>query len=192
MYQILCVILFGMGTVGCYLNRRNFQIMLQCIEVMLLSVNLVFLTGSVTVDDLNGQQMRLWVLTAAAAETAQGQALCVLYFRLRSTQDVELIGLMKGSNSTLLKVLPAKLVNFNFIESSKNDYCYQYFLFVYFSLDRTFEQMDGRLCHRVGPSSYLVHCSQLGAFCFHLGQLERKCFQRNSQSKSSNQPQFFL
>jgi NADH-quinone oxidoreductase subunit K len=46
--------------------------MILCIEVMLLSVNLVFLTGSVTVDDLNGQLMALWVLTAAAAETALG------------------------------------------------------------------------------------------------------------------------
>ena len=99
-YLNICVLLFGMGAIGTFLNRRNFLIMLQCIEVMQLSVNLVFLTGSVTVDDLNGQQMRLWVQTAAAAETAQGQALCVQYFRLRSTQDVEQIGLMKGSKMT--------------------------------------------------------------------------------------------
>lgn len=92
-----CVVLFGMGALGTFQNRRNFQIMILCIEVMLLSVNLVFQTGSVTVDDLNGQQMALWVQTAAAAETALGQALCVQYFRLRSTLDVELISLMKGS-----------------------------------------------------------------------------------------------
>lgn len=92
-----CVVLFGMGAIGTFLNRRNFLIMLLCIEVMLLSVNQVFQTGSVTVDDLNGQLFALWVLTAAAAETAQGQALCVQYFRLRSTQDVEQITLMKGS-----------------------------------------------------------------------------------------------
>ena len=96
LYQQTCIILFSMGAIGTFLNRRNFLIMLQCIEVMLLSVNLVFQTGSVTVDDLNGQQMALWVQTAAAAETAQGQALCVQYFRLRSTLDVEQIGLMKG------------------------------------------------------------------------------------------------
>ena len=97
LYQCTCVVLFGMGAIGTFQNRRNFQIMLLCIEVMQLSVNQVFQTGSVAVDDLNGQQMALWVLTAAAAETAQGLALCVLYFRLRSTLDVELIGLMKGS-----------------------------------------------------------------------------------------------
>lgn len=47
-------------------------------------------------DDLHGQLMALWVLTAAAAETALGLALCVLYFRLRSTLDVELMSLLKG------------------------------------------------------------------------------------------------
>lgn len=96
MFQTVCTVQFGMGAIGTFLNRRNFQIMLLCIEVMQLSVNQVFLTGSVTVDDQNGQLMALWVLTAAAAETALGQALCVQYFRLRSTLDVEQIGLMKG------------------------------------------------------------------------------------------------
>lgn len=97
LFQCTCLCQFLMGALGTFQNRRNFLIMILCIEVMLLSVNLVFLTGSVTVDDLNGQLMALWVLTAAAAETALGQALCVLYFRLRSTLDVELISLMKGS-----------------------------------------------------------------------------------------------
>lgn len=97
LYLCTCVVQFSMGAIGTFQNRRNFLIMLLCIEVMQLSVNQVFQTGSVTVDDLNGQQMALWVQTAAAAETAQGQALCVQYFRLRSTQDVEQMSLMKGS-----------------------------------------------------------------------------------------------
>lgn len=96
LFLCTCIVLFGMGALGTFQNRRNFLIMLLCIEVMLLSVNLVFQTASVSIDDLNGQQMALWVLTAAAAETAQGQALCVQYFRLRSTLDVEQISLMKG------------------------------------------------------------------------------------------------
>nr|ALF99711.1 NADH dehydrogenase subunit 4L [Sphaeropleales sp. YC001] len=96
MFLCTTFVLFGMGALGTFLNRRNFLIMILCIEVMLLSVNLVFLNASVSVDDVNGQLMALWVLTAAAAETALGLALCVLYFRLRSTLDVELISLMKG------------------------------------------------------------------------------------------------
>lgn len=88
--------MFFLAALGTFQNRRNFQVMQQCIEAMLLSVNMVFQTASVRLDDVNGQLLALWVLTAAASETALGQALCVQYFRLRSTLDVELISQQKG------------------------------------------------------------------------------------------------
>jgi NADH-quinone oxidoreductase subunit K len=90
------IFLFILGAIGTFLNRRNFLIMLMCIELMLLSANLLFLTGSTLLDDTSGQLMALWVMTAAAAETALGLALCVLHVRLRSTLDVELMNLLKG------------------------------------------------------------------------------------------------
>lgn len=96
------LILFIMGAIGTFLNRRNFIIMLMCIELMLLSANLVFLTSSAMLDDTSGQLMALWVMTAAAAETALGLALCVLHMRLRSTLDVELMNLLKGSSITYI------------------------------------------------------------------------------------------
>jgi NADH-quinone oxidoreductase subunit K len=99
LFLLTHLVLFAMGAVGTFLNRRNFIIMLMCIEVMLLATNLVFLTASVALDDITGQLLALWVMTAAAAETALGLALCVLYYRLRATLDVELINLMKGSYS---------------------------------------------------------------------------------------------
>lgn len=95
-------VLFIMGAIGTFLNRRNFIIMLLCIELMLLAANLVFLTASVILDDINGQLLALWVITAAAAETALGLALCVLYYRLRGTLDIELMNLIKGSNLIVL------------------------------------------------------------------------------------------
>lgn len=106
------LILFMMGALGTFLNRRNFIIMLLCIELMLLAVNLVFLTASVALDDMNGQLLALWVMTAAAAETALGLALCVLHYRLRATLDVELINLMKGSfkNFAFFKKKPSVLL----------------------------------------------------------------------------------
>ena len=96
LFFIVFCTLFVMGTVGTFLNRRNFVIILLQIEVMLLSVNLIFLTGSVALDDLNGQLLALLVMTAAASETALGLALCVLHYRMRATLDVELVNLMKG------------------------------------------------------------------------------------------------
>lgn len=90
------LLLFVLGAIGTFLNRRNFIIMLMCIELMLLSANYIFLIASSFTDDLSGMLMALWVITAAAAETALGLALCVLHFRLRATLDVELMNLLKG------------------------------------------------------------------------------------------------
>jgi NADH-quinone oxidoreductase subunit K len=90
------LLLFIVGAIGTFLNRRNFIIMLLCIELMLLSANFLFLSGSCVNDDCGGIVMALMVMTAAAAETALGLALCVLHVRLRSTLDVELINLLKG------------------------------------------------------------------------------------------------
>ena len=91
------VVVFVMGALGTFLNRRNFITIILCIELMLLSANLIFLNASVGLDDINGQLLALLVLTAAAAETALGLALCVLHYRVRGTLDVEFINLMKGS-----------------------------------------------------------------------------------------------
>jgi NADH-quinone oxidoreductase subunit K len=99
------LLLFILGAIGTFLNRRNFIIMLMCIELMLLSANLIFLSASSVTDDLSGMLMALWVITAAAAETALGLALCVLHVRLRSTLDVELMNLLKGSKITGSKII---------------------------------------------------------------------------------------
>lgn len=70
--------------------------MLMSIELMLLAVNYNFLVFSVYIDDLLGQLFALLVLTVAAAESAIGLALLVVYYRVRGTIAVEFINLMKG------------------------------------------------------------------------------------------------
>ena len=66
------------------------------IELMILAVNLNFLFFSVHIDDLLGQLFALLVLTVAAAESAIGLALLVVYYRVRGTISVEFINLVKG------------------------------------------------------------------------------------------------
>ena len=70
--------------------------MLMCIELMLLAVNLNFLIFSTYLDDLIGQLFSLLVLTVAAAESAIGLAILVIYYRVRGTIAIEFIDLMKG------------------------------------------------------------------------------------------------
>ena len=95
-YLAVSMILFLLGIWGIFLNRENIIIMLMSIELMLLAVNLNFLLFSVYLDDLMGQLFALLVLTVAAAESAIGLALLVVYYRVRGTIAVEFINLMKG------------------------------------------------------------------------------------------------
>ena len=95
-YLAVSMILFLCGIWGIFLNRKNIIIMLMSIELMLLAVNLNFLLFSVYLDDLIGQLFALLVLTVAAAESAIGLALLVVYYRVRGTIAVEFINLIKG------------------------------------------------------------------------------------------------
>jgi len=95
-YLTVSMILFLLGIWGIFLNRKNIIIMLMSIELMLLAVNLNLLVFSVCLDDMIGQIFALLVLTVAAAESAIGLAILVVYYRIRGTIAVEFINLMKG------------------------------------------------------------------------------------------------
>lgn len=95
-YLTVPMILFIIGLSGIFLNRKNIIIMLMSIELMLLAINFNFVVFSVYLDDIIGQLFALLVLTVAAAESAIGLAILVIYYRARGTIAVEYINLMKG------------------------------------------------------------------------------------------------
>ena len=87
---------FTIGVVGIFLNRKNVIIILMSIELILLAVNINFVAFSSFLGDLVGQVFALFMLTVAAAEAAIGLAILVVYFRNRGTIEVEDVNLMKG------------------------------------------------------------------------------------------------
>ena len=95
-YLTVAMVLFLLGVSGIFLNRKNIIIMLMSIELMLLAINFNFIIFSVYLDDLIGQMFALFILTVAAAESAIGLAILVVYYRVRGTIAVEFINLMKG------------------------------------------------------------------------------------------------
>jgi NADH-quinone oxidoreductase subunit K len=68
----------------------------MAVELMLLAINFNFIIFSVFLDDILGQLFALLVLTVAAAESAIGLAILVIYYRIRGTIAIEFIDLMKG------------------------------------------------------------------------------------------------
>jgi NADH-quinone oxidoreductase subunit K len=95
-YLAVSAILFTIGVLGIFLNRKNVIIILMSIELILLAVNLNFVAFSAFLGDLVGQIFALFILTVAAAEAAIGLAILVVYFRNRGTIAVEDVNLMKG------------------------------------------------------------------------------------------------
>jgi len=95
-YLFVAAVVFTIGVLGIFLNRKNVIILLMSIELILLAVNINLVAFSAFLGDLVGQVFALFVLTVAAAEAAIGLAILVVYFRNRGTIEVEDMNLMKG------------------------------------------------------------------------------------------------
>ena len=95
-YLILGAILFAIGIVGVFLNRKNLIVLLMAIELILLAVNLNFVAFSYYLNDPAGQIFVFFILTVAAAESAIGLAILVVLFRNLSTIHVDDLDQLKG------------------------------------------------------------------------------------------------
>ena len=95
-YLTVASILFTLGILGIFLNRKNVIVILMCVELMLLAVNINLVAFSIFEGNVVGQIFAMLVLTVAAAEAAIGLAILVVYFRNRGTIAVEDINEMKG------------------------------------------------------------------------------------------------
>ncbi|WP_221791836.1 NADH-quinone oxidoreductase subunit NuoK [Aquisediminimonas sediminicola] len=95
-YLVVGAILFVLGVLGIFLNRKNVIIILMSVELILLAVNINLVAFSVYLGDLVGQIFAMFVLTVAAGEAAIGLAILVIYFRGRGTIAVDDINRMKG------------------------------------------------------------------------------------------------
>ena len=95
-YLTLAAMLFTMGVFGIFLNRKNVIVILMSVELMLLAVNINFVTFSAFLGDLAGQVFTMFILTVAAAEAAIGLAILVVFFRNKGSIAVEDISTLKG------------------------------------------------------------------------------------------------
>ena len=95
-YLTVAAILFTLGVFGIFHNRKNVINILMSIELMLLAVKINQVAFSAHLGDLVGQVFAMFVLTVAAAESAIGLAILVVYFRNRGSIAVEDINRLKG------------------------------------------------------------------------------------------------
>jgi len=95
-WLILGALLFSIGVVGIFLNRKNVIILLMAIEILLLAVNINFVAFSRYLGNLEGKIFVFFILTVAAAEAAIGLAILVVYFRKRHSINVDDIDELRG------------------------------------------------------------------------------------------------
>jgi NADH-quinone oxidoreductase subunit K len=95
-FFLLPIFLFLFGLLGLVVYRQNLLILLMAIELLLLSVNLLFSISSLWLDDITGQIFALIILTVAAAESAIGLAIIVTIFNLISVVNIFELSKIKG------------------------------------------------------------------------------------------------
>ena len=107
-YLALGLFMFTTGVVG-VIMRRNPIVIFMCIELMLNSVNLTFLTfaryqlthGTSTSmaaqsSAMAGQMMVIFVMAVAAAEVAVGLGIIMAIFRIKENIDIDELNLLRG------------------------------------------------------------------------------------------------
>jgi NADH-quinone oxidoreductase subunit K len=95
-YLVLGALLFAIGVVGIFLNRKNLIVILMSIELMLLAVNTNFIAFSHYLDDPAGQIFVFFILTVAAAEAAIGLAILLALFRNLRTIHADDLDSLRG------------------------------------------------------------------------------------------------
>jgi len=93
---ITSTLIFIIGMLGIAFNRKNLLILLMSIELMLLGISLNFIAFSSFLMDPKGQLYAMLILTLAAAESAIGLAILVVYYRISKTISLESINYLRG------------------------------------------------------------------------------------------------
>lgn len=95
-FVILSALMFCIGVMGIFLNRKTIISVLMSIEIMLLAVNINFVFFSLYLQDVAGQIFSIFVLAIAGAEAAIALAILVVYFHNKGNIEIVQASSLKG------------------------------------------------------------------------------------------------
>lgn len=93
-YVYLGLLLFTIGMAG-VLIRRNFIVLIMCIELMLNAVNLILVAFSRYHNDTHGQVFVFFIMAVAAAEVAIGLAILIVAYNQFKATDIRIFNNLK-------------------------------------------------------------------------------------------------
>ena len=94
-FLFLGAFLFCAGVYG-VVARRNGELVLMSVELMLNAVSLNFVAFSAHLSDVAGQVFALFVIAIAAAEVGVGLAIVLLIYRNRVSINLDELDTLKG------------------------------------------------------------------------------------------------
>ena len=77
------ITLFHIGMLGLVLNRGNILKTIMSLEILLLSINLNFITFSLYLDDIVGYIFVLFILVLSATESSIGLSILAVFYEQR-------------------------------------------------------------------------------------------------------------
>jgi NADH-quinone oxidoreductase subunit K len=77
------IVLFHIGMLGLVLNRGNILKTIMSLEILLLSINLNFITFSLYLDDIVGYIFVFFILVLSATESSVGLAILSVFYEQR-------------------------------------------------------------------------------------------------------------
>ena len=93
---LLPMLLFIISVIGIILNQSNIILILICIEMMLLSISLNFLSHAFIISNSMGQLCSIYIITVAAVESAIGLSIMIAFYKLKGSVAIRFLNLLKG------------------------------------------------------------------------------------------------
>ena len=94
---ITFLVLFHIGMLGLVLNRGNVLKTIMSLEILLLSVNLSFITFSLYLDDIVGYIFVIFILALSATESSIGLAHLAVFYEQRDDITLDSIKIRNQS-----------------------------------------------------------------------------------------------
>jgi NADH-quinone oxidoreductase subunit K len=93
----LAIFIIVIGLACIFLARKtNLILILISIELILLSINILFVSFSIILDDILGYFFTFFILTIAASESAIGLAILIIFYRIHSSINIDLLSYIKA------------------------------------------------------------------------------------------------
>ena len=94
-YLVISSILFAIGLAG-IIRRKNLLMLFFSTEILLNAANIGFIAASKNFGDMSGQMFAFFIMAVAASEVAVGLGLLVLWYKRKSTIDLDSLQSMRG------------------------------------------------------------------------------------------------